>query len=50
MAPQTHHSRRLPPAPKAIQKGVPLKHLLGPKAVDGLAHNLADTYQGRNLK
>lgn len=31
---------RIPDAPRAIQKGVPLKHLLGVEAVDCLAHNL----------
>lgn len=34
-------SLRLPAAPKAIRKGVPLKDLLGPEAVDCLAHNVA---------
>lgn len=32
---------RLPPAPRAIQKGVPLKDLLGPEAAECLAHNIA---------
>lgn len=31
---------RLPAAPKSIQKGVPLKQLLGPEAVACLAHNV----------
>lgn len=31
----------IPAAPRAIQKDVPLKDLLGPEAVDCLAHNLA---------
>ena len=31
---------RLPSAPGSIQKGVPLKHLLGTEAVDCLAHNI----------
>lgn len=31
---------RLPSAPKSIQKGVPLKHVLGWEAVDCLAHNI----------
>lgn len=30
----------IPDAPRSIQKGVPLKHLLGREAVDCLAHNL----------
>lgn len=35
---------RIPRAPKSIQKGVPLKHLLGPEAVECLARNIAITY------
>lgn len=31
---------RIPDAPRSIQKGVPLKDLLGPEAVDCLAHNI----------
>lgn len=31
---------RIPPAPRSIQKGVPLKGLLGEEAVDCLAHNI----------
>lgn len=31
---------RIPPAPRSIQKGVPLKGLLGVEAVDCLAHNI----------
>ena len=30
----------LPPAPRSIQKGTPLKHLLGDEAIECLAHNL----------
>lgn len=32
---------RIPSAPKSIQKGVPLKDLLGPEAVECLAHNVS---------
>lgn len=32
---------RIPAAPRSIQKDVPLKDLLGPEAVDCLAHNIA---------
>lgn len=32
---------RIPAAPRAIQKGVPLKHLLGREAVDCLAENIS---------
>lgn len=32
---------RIPVAPKSIQKGMPLKHVLGAEAVDCLAHNLS---------
>lgn len=35
---------RLPSAPKSIQKGTPLKELLGAEAVDCLAHNLSSVY------
>lgn len=31
---------RIPVAPNSIQKGIPLKHLLGSEAVDCLAHNI----------
>jgi 3-methyladenine DNA glycosylase AlkC len=31
---------RIPAAPRSIQKGVPLKHLLGFEAIDCLAHNI----------
>jgi 3-methyladenine DNA glycosylase AlkC len=34
-------SFRIPSAPKSIQKGVPLKHLLGPEAVECLARNVS---------
>lgn len=40
------HAPRLPTAPKAIRKGVPLKDLLGPEAVDCLAHNVALAFPG----
>ena len=35
---------QIPPAPRAIQKGTPLKHLLGPEAVACLARNIALVY------
>lgn len=35
---------RIPDAPQAIQKGVPLKHLLGSEAVDCLARNVSLVY------
>lgn len=35
---------RLPAAAKSIQKGSPLKYLLGKEAVDCLAHNLTQVY------
>jgi 3-methyladenine DNA glycosylase AlkC len=31
---------RIPAAPKSIQKGTPLKHLIGSEAIDCLAHNI----------
>lgn len=34
-------SLRIPSAPKSIQKGVPLKQLLGPEAIECLAHNVS---------
>lgn len=43
-ATQIRDSLRIPRADKSIQKGVPLKHLLGPQAVECLAHNLSVVY------
>lgn len=40
MTPVPAAQPRLPAAPRAIQKGAPLKLLLGEEAVEGLAHNL----------
>lgn len=40
MNPAASSEARLPAAPNSIQKGTPLKNLLGPEAVDCLAHNL----------
>lgn len=37
-------SPRIPAAPKSIQKGTPLKNLLGQEAVDCLAHNISLAY------
>jgi hypothetical protein len=39
MSIKTNQKLRIPMAPKAIQKGVPLKNLLGLEAIDCLAHN-----------
>lgn len=36
---------RIPPAPRSIQKGVPLKGLLGEEAVDCLAHNIGAVHR-----
>jgi len=38
------HMLRIPAAPNSIQKGVPLKHLLGSEAIDCLAHNILLVY------
>ena len=35
---------RLPPAPRALKKGVALKEVLGPEAVECLAHNVAAVF------
>lgn len=40
MNPAVNSIARIPAAPNSIQKGTPLKNLLGPEAVDCLAHNL----------
>lgn len=39
---------RIPAAPRSIQKGIPLKHLLGSEAVDCLAHNILLVHPGFN--
>lgn len=39
---------RLPSAPHSIQKGTPLKHVLGEEAVDCLAHNVVQAYPAFN--
>lgn len=36
---------RLPPAPKTIEKGFPLKSILGQAAVEALAHNITLVYR-----
>ncbi|MGE3956927.1 MAG: DNA alkylation repair protein [Vicinamibacterales bacterium] len=41
MTPVPADASRLPAAPKSIQKGIPLKHVIGTDAVDCLAHNIA---------
>ncbi len=38
----------IPDAPKSIKKGIPLKHLLGPEAVDCLVHNVSLVYAQLN--
>ena len=35
---------RIPKASDRIEKGVPLKSILGPEAIEGLAHNLSQVY------
>ncbi|MGR9013070.1 MAG: DNA alkylation repair protein [Gammaproteobacteria bacterium] len=35
---------RIPVAPNSIQKGIPLKHLLGSEAIDCIAHNILLVY------
>ncbi len=40
----TTHLPRIPAAPSSIQKGIPLKQLLGPDAIDCLAHNILLVY------
>ena len=40
MNPVENSMPRIPIAPNSIQKGIPLKHLLGSEAVDCLAHNI----------
>lgn len=47
-APMTRVARRfprIPPAPRSIQKGVPLKHLLDTEAVDCLAEHISFVYR-----
>jgi 3-methyladenine DNA glycosylase AlkC len=41
MTMRTNGSPRIPAAPRSIRKGAALKHLLGPEAVECLAHNIA---------
>lgn len=40
----SNNTARIPVAPKSIQKGIPLKHLLGIEAVDCLIHNILLIY------
>jgi 3-methyladenine DNA glycosylase AlkC len=40
----TNNRPRIPTTPKAIQKGVPLKDLLGLEAIDCLSHNISLVY------
>lgn len=39
----------IPPAPKSIEKGVPLKDLLGDQAIQCLTHNIALVYSDFNV-
>jgi 3-methyladenine DNA glycosylase AlkC len=41
---------RLPPAPRSIQKGVPVKDVLGPQAVEYLGRNVQSVYPAFNLE
>ncbi len=43
---KTKYKLRIPDAPKSIQKGVPLKHLLDTEAINCLAQNLSIVYPG----
>ncbi len=40
MTKEARRSPRIPVAPNSIQKGIPLKHLLGAEAIDCLAQNI----------
>jgi 3-methyladenine DNA glycosylase AlkC len=44
MKTEATHIPRIPAAPNSIQKGTPLKHVLGSEAVDCLAHNILLVY------
>jgi 3-methyladenine DNA glycosylase AlkC len=44
MNPEVIQMPRIPAAPNSIQKGTPLKHVLGSEAVDCLAHNILLVY------
>jgi len=41
---ESNNIPRIPAAPNSIQKGTPLKHLLGSEAVECLAHNISLVY------
>lgn len=44
MKSEATHLPRIPAAPNSIQKGTPLKHVLGSEAIDCLAHNILIVY------
>jgi hypothetical protein len=44
MSIEINNKLRIPVAPKAMQKGVPLRDLLGLEAIDCLAHNILLVY------
>src|SRR3989338_10431306 len=44
MKPEAIPMPRIPAAPNSIQKGTPLKHVLGSEAIDCLAHNILLVY------
>lgn len=44
MNPEAIPMQRIPAAPNSIQKGTPLKHVLGSETVDCLAHNILLVY------
>jgi 3-methyladenine DNA glycosylase AlkC len=46
----SNHQPQIPQAPRAIQKGVPLKDLLGSEAIDCLAHNIRLVYPSFDSK
>ncbi len=50
MQPAPTWTLSLPPAPRAIKKGVPLKHVLGSQAVEFLGRNLRSVYPKFDLE
>ena len=47
---QSHYMLRIPKAPKSIQKGIPLKNVLGLEAIDCLAQNILHVYPEFNTQ
>jgi 3-methyladenine DNA glycosylase AlkC len=45
-----NNTPRMPSAPKSIQKGIPLRDLLGSEAIDCLAHNILLVHPKFNVK